>query len=149
MTDELQDPAPAPAEPTAKLEVGEVVVPLDKLAAVAETAKAAVTGKPTPPPTVPAVLSSKKSYDPVKLSAIVYKNPASKRSISVWHLQRRLAEWGYTGGLGERSGYYGDKTKNAVLEFQTALGLKATGIVDAETLERVFEGDTNVKVSLT
>lgn len=105
--------------------------------------------RPTPPPAAPAVVSRNKSYDLVKLSAIVYKNPVSKRSISVWHLQRRLAEWGHIGGLADRSGWYGDKTKNAVLEFQTALGLKATGIVDAETLTRVFEGDTNVKVSLT
>jgi peptidoglycan hydrolase-like protein with peptidoglycan-binding domain len=142
MTDEPHDPAPA--ETTAKLEAGEAVIPLKKLAAEVKEA-----GRPTPPPTVPAVISRKKSYDTVSLSATVYKNPVSKRSISVWHLQRRLAEWGHTGGLGERAGWYGDKTKNAVLAFQTALGLKATGIVDIETLERVFEGDTNVRISTT
>lgn len=143
----------------AKLEEGEVVVPIEQLAAaVKDIEEGKVTrverrqqeaDRPTPPPSQPAVLSKKKSYDTVKLSAIVYKNPVSRRSISVWHLQRRLAEWGHTSGLGERAGFYGDKTKNAVLAFQTALGLKATGIVDAETLQRVFEGDTNVKVSLS
>ncbi|MGL4998069.1 MAG: peptidoglycan-binding domain-containing protein [Cetobacterium sp.] len=128
----------APAEPVeATLEVGEVVVPV----------KRRKNEAPEVPASAPAVLG-KKSYDNVYLSAMVYKNEAAKRSTSVWHLQRRLAEWGHLGGLSDRAGYYGDRTANAVLAFQTALGLKATGFVDAQTLERVFEGDTNVKVSL-
>lgn len=100
------------------------------------------------PPTAYAVLG-RDPQDRVELKAIIYKNTAALRSISVWHLQRRLSEWGHSQGYGDRSGYYGDPTKEAVQAFQAAHGLQATGHIDADTLTRVFEGDTNVTVHLT
>jgi peptidoglycan hydrolase-like protein with peptidoglycan-binding domain len=82
----------------------------------------------------------------VRLSAIVFKNPISKRSVSVYHLQRRLAELGYALVLKDKEGWFGDSTKREVMLFQEIRGMTSTGIVDEETLLAIFDGDDKVKV---
>ena len=67
----------------------------------------------------------------------------------IHHIQRRLKEWGFRDAYSERDGFYGDLTKKSVTEFQESLGLEVTGMMDAETMTRLFEGDTNVTVHLS
>jgi len=99
------------------------------------------------PPTAYAV-TGEGATDEVHLSKIVYMNRQQRRVLSVFHVQRRLAEWGFENARAEKPGWYGDVTKDSVAAFQKQLGLVETGIVDAETLTRLFEGDTNVTVIL-
>ena len=58
----------------------------------------------------------------------------------VLNMQRRLLKLGY---MGQESctGYYGEYTKKRVKLFQTKANLKATGIADSETLERLYADD--------
>ena len=97
------------------------------------------------PATAYAVVSND-SVDTVHASKIVKHNMAQKKSLSVHHLQRRLNEWGFTTAYLDKDGYCGDNTILALIEFQKHVGLIATGEPDYETLKRVFEGDTNVKL---
>jgi peptidoglycan hydrolase-like protein with peptidoglycan-binding domain len=99
------------------------------------------------PPTEYAV-TGEGDTDEVHLSKIVYMNRQQRRVLSVFHVQRRLGEWGFTNATAEKPGWYGEVTKDSVAAFQKQLGLTETGIVDAETLTRLFEGDTNVTVIL-
>ena len=115
-------------EPVEKVEEPAVVVPAASSAPASEYA--VVSGK---------------SVDDVALSSIVYKNIRAKKSLSVHHLQRRLAEWGYTEASLDRDGWYGDHTVNAVHEFQAKQGL-AVGNLDMNTLLAIFENDSNVRV---
>lgn len=82
----------------------------------------------------------------VRLSAIVFKNPISKRSVSVYHLQQRLVELGFALVLKDKEGWFGDSTKREVMLFQQIQGLTSTGIVDEATLLAIFDGDDKVKV---
>lgn len=100
-----------------------------------------------PTPAGPAVVSNN-AVDDVMLSACVYKNIHNRKSLTVHHLQRRLAELGYPFALQDPDGYYADNTKTAVTFFQMDRGLIATGVVNAETLEAVFDGDPNVRIVL-
>jgi len=86
--------------------------------------------------------------DEVKLSAIVYKNFQSTRSVSVFHVQRRLYELGYQDSASDRRGFFGDNTKNALTYFQSANGLEASRLPNAETLTLLFTGDENVSLTL-
>lgn len=84
------------------------------------------------------------STDAVYTSKAVFQNKLQKKSLTVHHLQRRLAEWGHPDAYTDLDGWYGEPTKKSVAEFQAQRGLEATGIADYATLELLFEGDTNV-----
>lgn len=86
--------------------------------------------------------------DEVYLKQCVYKNMYARKSLTVHHLQRRLAELGYGDAAADRDGWYGDLTKAAVESFQGDNKLEATGIIDADTFKRIFAGDPNVLVVL-
>lgn len=81
--------------------------------------------------------------DEVRLSAVVYKNPASRRSLSVWHVQRRLNERGYSTN-GEVTGYFGDGTREALRVLQRQFDLPGDGLPTAESLTTLFGYDPNV-----
>jgi len=87
--------------------------------------------------------------DDVLLSSCVFKNPAAKKSLSVHHLQRRLAELGYPDAYTDKDGWYGDLTKLAVAAYQEDNGLSGDGLVDGDTLESIFVDDQNVRVVLS
>jgi hypothetical protein len=89
---------------------------------------------------------SGKDKDDVRLSSIVFENIKAKKSLSVHHLQRRLNEWGYASAYLDRDGWYGTLTRDAVYEFQKDHGLNV-GTLDLATLNAIFEGDNNVRVS--
>lgn len=86
--------------------------------------------------------------DPVFLSAIKYKNIHQKKSLSVHHLQRRLNELGYHEAYADEDGYFGDLTEFSVAKFQEDKNLDVTGRADATTLEKIFDGDANVTLTI-
>ena len=54
-------------------------------------------------------------------------------------MQKRLFDLGYVDDEGNITGYYGDVSKEAVKNFQTKNGIKATGTADNATLVKMFE----------
>jgi hypothetical protein len=100
-----------------------------------------------PQPAGPAVVGNGE-VDEVKLSACVYQNTSSQKSLTVHHLQRRLIELGFAEAGLDKDGYYGGATKAAVRNFQASKKLDVTGVMDAVTFKAVFKGDPNVKVIL-
>ena len=87
--------------------------------------------------------------DPVHLSACVYENKHARKSLTVHHVQRRLAELGYNDAVGDRDGWYGELTALAVKAFQKDKGLESTGLMDEATFTKLFQGDANVEVILS
>lgn len=100
-----------------------------------------------PEPAGPAVVGNG-VVDEVRLSACVYRNVNAQKSLTVYHLQRRLAELGFVEADLDKQGFYGGPTKLAVKNFQASKKIEATGIMDAVTFKAVFKGDPNVKVIL-
>lgn len=84
--------------------------------------------------------------DKVIVSRIVFKNIYAKKSLSVHHIQRRLNEVGYSEAFLDKDGWYGDRTKAALAEFQKDNGLSGDGDVTLETMYALFENDDNVIV---
>lgn len=89
---------------------------------------------------------SGKDKDDVFLKQAVFKNPRARKSLTVHHLQRRLAELGYGDAAADRDGWYGDLTKLAVEAWQKDNRVEPTGLMNVKTLEGIFAGDPNVKV---
>lgn len=98
-----------------------------------------------PEPAGPAVVGFGERDD-VVLSSLVYVPNNRTKSLSVYHLQRRLNELGYPEGFRDRTGSYGDLTSVAVAKFQRDKGLTVTGRVNKETAEAIFDGDPNVQI---
>ncbi len=59
----------------------------------------------------------------------------------VWELQHRLWNLDYIIGVDNVTGYYGDKTEQAVKDYQKAAGLEETGIADNKTIVSLFMSD--------
>lgn len=89
---------------------------------------------------------SGKDKDDVFVKNAVYKNPRARKSLTVHHIQRRLAELGYGDAAADRDGWYGDLTKLAVEGYQKDNRLTVTGLMDVKTMEALFAGDPNVRV---
>lgn len=130
-------------EPVAEVEVEVVAEPKP----VKQKVTAPVPSSSVPPTTYSVVGGGEQ--DDVHLSRAIYMNMKQRRSLTVHHIQRRLKEWGFRDAFSERDGFYGNLTKKSVSEFQEHLGLEVTGMMDAETMARLFEGDTNVAVHLS
>lgn len=97
----------------------------------------------------PYAVVGKGPRDVVHADRCVYKNPATRKSLTVHHLQRRLTELGYSEAAADKDGWYGDLTKSAVAAWQKATGRAVTGLIaDAFELAALFEGDPNVEVAL-
>jgi peptidoglycan hydrolase-like protein with peptidoglycan-binding domain len=92
------------------------------------------------------IVVSGNDFDDVRLDMCVYKNPATRKSLSVHHLQRRLVELGYREAGTDKDGWYGDHTKLAVEAFQAANSLAVTGAVDAGMLEMLFADEPFINV---
>ena len=84
--------------------------------------------------------------DEVHLANCVYMNRATRKSLSVHHLQRRLTELGFNDADADKDGWYGELTKLAVEKFQNSKGLTATGLLDEETFTLIFAGDPHVNI---
>jgi exosome complex RNA-binding protein Csl4 len=143
--DQLEAEAEAETEAIAVEEV-EKVSPKPK-PAKPKPVETVSTGTSVPPTTYAVVGGGEQ--DEVHLSRAIYMNMEQRRSLTVHHIQRRLKEWGFRDAYSERDGFYGDHTKKSTTEFQEFLGLEVTGLMNAETMTRLFEGDTNVTVHLS
>jgi hypothetical protein len=91
---------------------------------------------------------SGEDVDDVILANCVYKNVYARKSLTVHHLQRRLIELGYKDADADKDGWLGDETVASIAKFQADKGLDATGLVDADTFTKIFEGDVHVRVVL-
>jgi len=100
-----------------------------------------------PTPAGPAVVGTG-TVDDVILSSCVYKNDLNRRSLTVYHVQRRLIELELLQDGLVKAGYYGDLTKQAVAVFQSNNGIVGDGLMNAETFTALFDGDPNVNVVL-
>jgi hypothetical protein len=105
-----------------------------------------------PKSTTPSLPASPSGYaitaagiDDVHMSKLVYKSRETKKSLSVHHLQRRLADCGYP-LVNEKDGWLADLTVEAITAFQTNNGLEPTGKVDVKTATLLFDNDPNVRV---
>ena len=96
------------------------------------------------PPALYSVTTSGE-YDDIYLSKMIPNNIHATRVLSVFHLQRRLADWGCR-CIDENEGFYGEGTINAVKKFQEMKGFEPTGLVTLEMLKVLFEGDDNVRL---
>lgn len=81
--------------------------------------------------------------DTVATSALV-RNPNSRKSLSVHHLQRRLAELGYPEAAADRDGYLGELTERSIHAWQDDHGY--SGNLTAEQVHAIFDNDANVTV---
>lgn len=106
----------------------------------------AATPTPTAKP-VEGVVVSGKDVDEVYLAKCVYKNKFERKSLTIHHLQRRLAELGYPDAASDKDGYLGDLTQLSIEKFQEANGLPV-GKIDETTFSKIFQGDPHVHVNL-
>jgi hypothetical protein len=150
-----ESPDETSAEPTAPEAPEETVRPVEDVARPAKPEKKVKVPVPVdldavraaaPKPAGPAVVGND-AVDTVSVAAVVYKNLYARKSLSVHHVQRRLAELGFVESYRDRDGYYADHTRVAVSRFQTDRGLTVTGLLDRRTAEVLFEGDPNVRLT--
>lgn len=129
------------------VEAEDVAVVEEPVVVEVEEPKPAPTPKPKTQTTAVAThVVSGKDKDDVFLKQAVFKNPHARKSLTVHHLQRRLAELGYHDAAADRDGWYGDLTKLAVEAWQRDNKIEPTGLANAATLEGIFAGDPNVRV---
>ncbi len=133
----LPEPEPEPA-PAPQISI--VPVPVDIEQVISKLEEEAVK------PAGPFVISESAEVDTVKVSAIKFKNVAARRSISVYHTQRRLKELGYATAGSDREGFYAEGTLAAMKKFQADNKIEGEGMPDLKTLQKLFKGDPNVKV---
>lgn len=84
--------------------------------------------------------------DDVLLSKCVFKNKAARKSLSVHHVQRKLASLGYNDAATDKDGWYGDNTLLAVAAYQKACGIAGDGLMNAATLESLFADESFINV---
>jgi len=96
----------------------------------------------------PGVVVSGNFQDTVLLSACIYKNIYSRKSLTVHHLQRRLNDLGFVDAYSDVDGWYGDLTQHSVQEFQKANNLEVTEKMNEETFVKIFAGDPHVIITV-
>lgn len=104
--------------------------------------------KPAAQPQQAIHVVSGKDKDDVFLKQCVYKNRYARKSLTVHHVQRRLAELGFTDAASDRDGWYGDLTKRAVEQYQEANKFPVTGKIDEQVFTKLFAGDPNVNINV-
>ena len=92
------------------------------------------------------IIVSGTDSDDVRLDMCIYKNPATRKSLSVHHLQRRLVECGFNEAGTDKDGWYADATKRAVEQYQAANNRAVTGAVDADMLVALFADEPFINV---
>lgn len=78
---------------------------------------------------------------------IIYLNTKAKKSMSVWQVQRRLSDLGYTQVRKAKPGYYEEITLKAVEDYRADKNL-GDGQIDAKFLKSLFKDDKAVKLIL-
>jgi hypothetical protein len=83
----------------------------------------------------------------VVLSALSYPG-VNKNSASVRRMQYQLYQAGFVSVTADREGLYSTGTFDAVASFQAANSLDSTGVMNAATLEKLFENESGVRLVL-
>ena len=78
-------------------------------------------------------------------TAVILRQGSSGAAVK--SLQKRLIELGYLGGGAD--GNFGTGTKSALMDFQSAAGLKVTGVADVDTQEALEASDAPEKGGVT
>lgn len=112
-----------------------------------QTGAKSVGAKPATRKIAPSAVVSAGATDPVTYSKARVPGPRENRkSLTVLHIQRRLAEEGYAEAASAPGGHYEALTSNAVRKFQSYLGAEETGTLTREQFEVLFQDDPNVTV---
>lgn len=83
--------------------------------------------------------------DPIAYSrAVPVGSTGPRRSLTVYHVQRRLYELGFVEGWSETA--YRQLTRNSVSAFQESRGENATGVLTRQQFQDLFKDDPNVSV---
>ena len=122
-----------PSSPESKPETAESVEPV----------KSEVSKSPAPAKPKRHVVGGGQTDD---VSFKAYTDPATRKSLTIHQLQRRLVELGHSEAGADRDGRVGDLTKSAVRAWQKANKHAETGTLTEEQFAEVFKGDTNVTV---
>lgn len=103
----------------------------------------AASAEPAVVPSAPNAAVSGAAVDPIRYSAAVPtpKN-GPRKSLTVYHVARRLYEHGHTEAWSET--IYGTLTRQSVANWQTARGDEATGVLTRDQFLALFKGDPNV-----
>ena len=100
---------------------------------------------PKPVPSERAIIGNG-DRDEVIHSRLVHEDKPRHKSLSIWHLQRRLTELGYAEAGADRSGFYLDLTREAVSAYQRDRE-EPEGTLTRDQLEAIFNGDDNVTLT--
>jgi peptidoglycan hydrolase-like protein with peptidoglycan-binding domain len=84
--------------------------------------------------------------DPIKYSSA--KPSKQKRVLTVLHIQRRLADEGFSEAASAPGGSYEALTVSAVKKYQASLGQPESGVLTREQFTDLFRGDPNVTLHL-
>jgi len=87
--------------------------------------------------------------DPVLYSkARVPGRTQNQKSLTVLHIQRRLADEGFAEAASAPGGKYEELTTLAVQKYQESLGDEPTGLLTRAQFEELFRDDPNVTITL-
>lgn len=112
-----------------------------------QVAEPAASAEPAVVPSAPNAAVSGAAVDPIRYSAAVPtpKN-GPRRSMTVYHIARRLYEHGHTEAWSET--IYGNLTRASVSNWQRERGDEATGILTRKQFLDLFKGDNNVNATI-
>jgi len=137
------------------LDVETDAVEVDDSAGDVEAETVVVEPEPTPEPSVAKapkrqkiVAVSGNAKDDVHLASCVYKNVYARKSLTIHHLQRVLVDLGYREAGSDKDGWYGDKTRLAVSQFQADNSIAGDGLMNGQTFSAIFAKDAYVNVIL-
>ncbi len=95
-----------------------------------------------------AVIGPGATDDVVYSKARVPGPTEGRKSLTVLHIQRRLAEEGFAEAASAPGGRYEALTTRAVQAYQSTLGAEVTGVLTRGQFEELFRGDPNVTVTV-
>ena len=114
-----------------------------------QTSAKSVGAKPITESVAPYAVIGTGDTDPIAYSkAKVPGRTESRKSLTVLHLQRRLAEEGFAEAASAPGGRYETLTTRAVSQYQESIKAEPTGVLTREQFAKLFEGDPNVTVAI-
>ena len=151
MTDTEETPVVSEAAaPATDMEDAPVKAKGTRRKSVGETAPVEAAETVAPVPVLkPYHVVSGAERDSVHLSkAVPAGETRERKSLTVHHIQRALAEKGYSDAAADLDGRMGPLTAAALAAWQADTGAEPTGRFTAETFAALFAGDPNVEVVL-
>lgn len=140
-----EEPQPEPERKPARAAKNSTSAPAKE--PTQDSADPAASAEPAAVPSAPNAAVSGAKVDPIAYSrAVPTGKNGPRKSLTVFHIQRRLYEHGYTEAWSET--IYGNLTKSSVRKYQAARDEQQTGILTRQQFEDLFKGDTNVSVSM-